>query len=289
MSFPDEDGIERAARAIEGADALLVGAGAGMGVDSGLPDFRGPEGFWRAYPPYAKLGLRFEEMTSPGHFATDPPLGWGFYGHRTNLYRRTRPHEGFAILKNWADRTGRGGFVYTSNVDDHFRKAGLDPDRIVECHGSIERWQCLAGCGVGVVPADPAEIPVDPSTFRAGPPLPACPSCGALARPNILMFGDLGWDSRATREQGARLERWLVGLGRGNLVIVELGAGRVVPTVRRFCEATASTLGATLIRINLREPEVPAGQIGLAMGARDALRAIDGRLAGSGGERLDQG
>ena len=111
-SHIDENGLERAAIAIGQADALLIGAGAGMGVDSGLPDFRGPEGFWRAYPPYAKLGLRFEEMASPDHFESDPPLGWGFYGHRTNLYRQTRPHEGFAILGRWADRMEHGGFVF---------------------------------------------------------------------------------------------------------------------------------------------------------------------------------
>ena len=289
MGRPDEDGLERAALAIARADALLIGAGAGMGVDSGLPDFRGPEGFWRAYPAYAELGLRFEEMASPDHFATDPSLGWGFYGHRTNLYRRTRPHEGFAILGRWADRMEHGGFVYTSNVDDHFRKAGFDPDRVVECHGSIERWQCLADCGAGIFPADPAEIPVDPSTFRAGQPLPRCPGCGSLARPNILMFGDWGWDSRRTREQGARMERWLLDLDLGSLVVVELGAGLAIPTVRRFCEGMASNAEPTLIRINARESEVPAGQVGVAMGARDALRAIDERLAGSGGERLDQG
>ena len=127
MSELDEKALRKAARAIQGADALLIGAGAGMGVDSGLPDFRGPEGFWRAYPPYAKLGLRFEQLASPAHFRSDPPLAWGFYGHRTNLYRQTMPHEGFAILKRWGDRMEHGAFAFTSNVDDHFAKAGFDP------------------------------------------------------------------------------------------------------------------------------------------------------------------
>ena len=48
----DEDAVQRAASAIRGAKAILIGAGAGMGVDSGLPDFRGNQGFWNAYPPY---------------------------------------------------------------------------------------------------------------------------------------------------------------------------------------------------------------------------------------------
>ena len=284
------DLLARAARAVAEADALLITAGAGMGVDSGLPDFRGPEGFWQAYPPYARLGLRFEQMANPTHFASDPPLGWGFYGHRTNLYRRTQPHPGFAILRIWAERKPQGGFVFTSNVDDHFRKSGFDAERIVECHGSIEWWQCLDRCGVGVFPAHEAEIPVDPSTFRAILPLPSCPRCGAMARPNILMFGDRGWEtSRAAEQRGTRLERWLEGLTSNRLVILEFGAGRAVPTVRLFSEEVASVLDATLIRVNLRDPEVPYGQIGLAMGALEAIRAIDEILPGSSGETFDQG
>src|SRR3954447_6070260 len=97
-----DDTIARAADAIAGAQALVVGAGAGMGVDSGLPDFRGTQGFWKAYPPYAALGLSFEELANPHWFAADPQLAWGFYGHRLNLYRATRPHAGFAGLTRLA-------------------------------------------------------------------------------------------------------------------------------------------------------------------------------------------
>jgi NAD-dependent SIR2 family protein deacetylase len=260
-----------------------------MGVDSGLPDFRGPEGFWRAYPPYAKLGLRFESVANPEHFARDPAFGWGFYGHRTNLYRATGPHEGFAILRRWAGRMPSGSFVYTSNVDDHFRKSGFDANRIVECHGSVEWWQCAARCGAGIFPAEGGEILVDPSTFRAGEPLPSCPRCRGLARPNILMFGDWDWDSRRTAEQGERLERWLTNLDGARLAIVEFGAGRAVPTVRRFSERVAELLEGTLIRVNPREPEVPRGQIALPVGALEAIRAIDARIEGSRGEGFDQG
>ena len=92
------ENLKRAALALSEADALLVTAGAGMGVDSGLPDFRGNEGFWKAYPPMAKLGVSFVEMANPFWFDRDPSLAWGFYGHRLNLYRRTVPHAGFRQL-----------------------------------------------------------------------------------------------------------------------------------------------------------------------------------------------
>ena len=63
--------LERAAQAVAHAEAMLIGAGAGMGVDSGLPDFRGDQGFWRAYPPIARLGLSFVEMANPQWFEDD--------------------------------------------------------------------------------------------------------------------------------------------------------------------------------------------------------------------------
>src|SRR3982751_1480380 len=79
---PQVDLLERAARAIRASEAIVIGAGAGMGVDSGLPDFRGGQGFWKAYPPYAELGLDFVLLANPRLFSTDPKLAWGFYGHR---------------------------------------------------------------------------------------------------------------------------------------------------------------------------------------------------------------
>lgn len=60
--------LESAAAAIRRADALLIAAGAGMGVDSGLPDFRGNDGFWKAYPPFKKLGLSFVQVANPYWF-----------------------------------------------------------------------------------------------------------------------------------------------------------------------------------------------------------------------------
>ena len=293
MSDPGCDElIRRASRAISEADALVVAAGAGMGVDSGLPDFRGPEGFWRAYPAYKALGLRFEEMASPDHFAADPALGWGFYGHRTNLYRATTPHAGFAILRRWAAARPLGGFVFTSNVDDHFGRAGFDRDRIAEVHGSIEWRQCLDGCGQPVFPAGPERIGVAPDTFRADPPFPACPRCRGLARPNILMFGDWGWTSGRTDGQLERLADWLATAAGSRIAVVEIGAGRAVPTVRRLSERLVAELGARLVRINVREADIPSGQIGLAAPALATLGAIDQHLdAGiisSGGDRLDE-
>jgi NAD-dependent SIR2 family protein deacetylase len=274
----NEHALDRAAAAIAAADALLIGAGAGMGVDSGLPDFRGKDGFWQAYPPYQRLGLDFVALANPRWFASDATLAWGFYGHRMGLYRQTTPHEGFAILNRWAGRMKQGAFIFTSNVDGQFQRAGFAPERIVEVHGSFDGMQCTRDCGVGIFPGELFEVEIDPETMRAIHPLPSCPDCGSLARPNILMFGDSSWDSERTNIQMHRLHSWIEPLDGERLVVIECGAGKAIPTVRRTCEDVVRQLGGNLVRINPREPDVPAGHISLPIGALDALRAIDARL-----------
>ena len=246
----------KAAReALQEAEALLVTAGAGMGVDSGLPDFRGNEGFWRAYPAAKRLGLSFMDLANPRWFEEDPALAWAFYGHRLRLYRETVPHEGFARLLE-AGRNKGEYFVFTSNVDGQFQKAGYDPDRIVECHGSIHSLQCTR-CNAGIRSAEGVDVPIDTERFRALE-WPRCPACGATARPNILMFGDWGWDASRTEAQEERFEDFLrrVSLRGMHLVIVEIGAGTAVPTVRMTGERIARNFGAKLIRLNPREPEI---------------------------------
>jgi len=278
-----DGGLARAARALREAHALLVTAGAGMGVDSGLPDFRGDEGFWLAYPPFRKLGLSFVDLAQPRWFDSDPLLAWGFYGHRLGLYRRTQPHAGFARLLEWSRACEHGGFVFTSNVDGQFQRAGFDPERIVECHGSIAHLQCSRLCSFEIFSAEGVSVDVDAASFRARAPLPRCPHCGQLARPNVLMFDDGDWLSERTDAQHDRLTAWLRDLEAADelerLVVVECGAGTAIPTVRRMGERLAAA-GATLVRINVAEPEVPSGQIGLPLAALEATSLLAALLEG---------
>jgi NAD-dependent SIR2 family protein deacetylase len=265
------DSIVAAADAIRSADALLIGAGAGMGVDSGLPDFRGPEGFWKAYPPFR--GRQFAEMSNPHWFRADPALAWGFFGHRLNLYRSATPHSGFSILRRWAEKTPLGAFVFTSNVDGQFQKAGFDAADVLECHGSIRYLQCTTPCRPDVWSSDAVEMDVDMTTIRTRSEMPTCPSCRALARPNILMFGDWEWSQARVNEQLANYRAWLARTHGRRIVAIELGAGLAIPTVREECESR----GQPLIRINPREPDTDDG-ISLPMGALDALTRIDAIL-----------
>ena len=112
--------FEEAAQMIKKARTLIITAGAGMGVDSGLPDYRGEKGFWKSYPMYEPLGINYYDAANPSHFSRDPAFGWGFYAHRIDLYRQTVPHRGFFLLQEWIKRFGMEHFVVTSNVDGQF-------------------------------------------------------------------------------------------------------------------------------------------------------------------------
>jgi len=271
-----------AADAIRQAGALVVTAGAGMGVDSGLPDFRGDEGFWKAYPPYRRLGLSFADAANPEHFEGDPAFGWGFYGHRLGLYRATVPHRGFSILRRWGERYRLPTFVVTSNVDGQFQKAGFADDHVVEVHGSIHHLQCTTPC-TGDIWENREEVPVDEVSMRARR-VPRCPRCGAVARPNILMFGDYAWIPARTHAQKSRLDAWLAeqaGADR-RLLVLEMGAGTAIPTIRWTSEGLGGREGARVVRINPREAQIEPPHLSIAAGALEGLEAVDRALAPRG-------
>lgn len=249
-----------------------------MGVDSGLPDFRGRDGFWRAYPPLAGRGISFEQIANPVWFERDPGLAWGFYGHRLQLYRQTSPHAGFAELLRWTRAKPGGGFVITSNVDGHFARAGFADGQIVECHGSIHHLQCVRDCSGAIWPVpEKLGFTVNDAECRAIGELPRCPTCGALARPNILMFDDHRWQQRRTTAQENRFAAWLQDRDPRRVAVLEFGAGRAIATVRRQSEALQRE-GATLIRINPRESNGPVGSISIATSALEAIRELGRRL-----------
>jgi len=269
----DNKNIIRARKLLEECDAVFITAGAGMGVNSGLPDFRSADGFWQAYPKARELGLEFEEMANPEWFESDPELAWAFYGHRLHLYRDTEPHEGFKKLLDLSSTKKYGAFVFTSNVDGQFQKAGFKDEQVMECHGSIHYLQCIDDCSSKLWSANNTNVRIGEG-FKAKKPLPSCPDCVRVARPNILMFGDFGWNYSRTNAQRERLKTWMATLERdgAKLAIVEIGAGTAVPTVRNTSEQIAKNFNVPLIRINPRESF--GAELELPMGALEALSQI---------------
>ena len=220
-------------------------------------------------------------IAPPRTFKTDMRLGWGFYGHRLHLYRQTQPHAGFGILKRWVDAMPLGARVFTSNVDGQFQKAGFAPEQLHECHGSIHHLQCMEPCQPSVWPADNFAPEVDEASCRLQNAPPLCPACGGLARPNILMFGDWGWQDGRQEAQYAREDAWFaqVTAQLGRVVVVEMGAGTAIPSVRNFSQRVSRRYGARIIRINPRESQVPSGD------QRRGCRHSDWIAQGAGAHR----
>lgn len=266
----------QAAAAIGNATALVITAGAGMGVDSGLPDFRGNQGFWNSYPMYQRLNLSFVQAANPEHFERDPLFGWGFYGHRTNLYRGTVPHHGFSLLQDWIKRFHLDHFVVTSNVDGQFQKAGFSEELILEVHGSIHHLQCTVPCNRNIWP-NRAEISIDETTMRAKN-APECPSCHRVARPNILMFGDYSWLHQRTASQEDNFDAFLQQNQDGRLVVVEMGAGSAIPTIRNLSERLGQQQTNKVLRINPREAQIGPPHLSFPCGATAALDQIELQL-----------
>lgn len=274
----DED-WQHAADLIEQAQAILVTAGAGMGVDSGLPDFRGSEGFWQAYPALGQKRLAFYQIACPAAFRRQPQLAWGFYGHRLQLYRLTQPHAGFAILADWGRQKPGGLMVRTTNVDGQFQRAGFAASQLMECHGSIHHLQCLLPCSTEIWPADDFIPEIDTEQCLLLNQAPRCPRCGGLARPNILMFDDDQWLSERTLQQEQKLQSWLS--RQHNVLIIELGAGQAIPVLRHFAQRLGTTRDdSRLLRINPREAQVVfAADVGLYSASLAALTRLQSMLA----------
>ncbi len=271
--------VQQAAEIIQSADCLLIIAGAGMGVDSGLPDFRGDKGFWRIHPNFEQEGLSFQDLANPQWFFDYPNRAWGFYGHRYQLYNKTKPHEGFDILNRWCKQKQQGSFINTTNVDGHFQKSGFSKQIVYESHGSINYLQCSLNCEHKIWHLKALDFIVDGDSLLASGEVPTCPSCGVIARPNILMFGDAGWlPDRASQQRGNYLE-WKQNSVGHKVAVIEIGVGISGCSARSKSWAMENR---KLIRINPRDFIGDDNTLSIAMGAKDALKAIDDVLGRNG-------
>jgi NAD-dependent SIR2 family protein deacetylase len=190
------------------------------------------------------------------------------------LYKKTTPHDGFKILLDLVKLKNDNYFVFTSNVDGQFQKAGFDIDKIMECHGSITHFQCLYNCSKNIWEATTENFDIDMEILTSKT-IPTCPNCGEIARPNILMFGDFNWNSRRTLNQETRYTVWNRANKGKKLLIIKLGAGTAISTVRRESESIAKYYDGKLIRINPRDFEVDERYgCSVPFGALEGLKCI---------------
>jgi NAD-dependent deacetylase len=161
--------VGRLAELMDACRPCVVLTGAGISTESGIPDFRSPTGVWAQYDPM--------EYATIDAFLEDPAKVWDFYGQRLAMLDDAQPNDGHRALAELEDR-GWVRAVVTQNIDRLHERAGSR--ELVEVHGSIRTSSCL-DCGT-VVPF--AEV-------VALLPVPRCPSCGRILKPDVVMFGEL--------------------------------------------------------------------------------------------------
>jgi hypothetical protein len=186
------------------------------------------------------------------------------------------------VIARWIESVRDGAFVVTSNADGQFQRASFYADRIVECCGAIEWLQCTQQCG-DVFPGGLVDVEIDDETGFAKDPLPVCPRCGSLARPNILLPDDKGWDGAREAMQEERLDTWLGGLRDQRdrkVVVLECGAKlRDAAGLRARSERAAAALNGTLVRITESNATATSPHVAIEMPIVEALAAIDTALA----------
>jgi NAD-dependent deacetylase len=169
------EAVAAARELVDRAAAVTVLTGAGISTDSGIPDFRGPQGLWTKNPK--------AELTSNIDFYRRDPevrrLSW--QGRVAWMDRRPEPNGGHRALVA-LERQGKLHTLVTQNVDGLHQAAGSDPSRIVEVHGTMREVECLA-CGW----RDDAGPTLD--RVRSGEDDPACLSCGGILKSATISFG----------------------------------------------------------------------------------------------------
>ncbi len=287
--------IKRAAKLIKDADALIFTNGAGLGVDSGLATFRGRNQEDSGWGPITRDVESPYSMAKPRRVDEDPCLAWGYSAYRCNAFKATEPHNGYHIMRQWGQSKRIGYAVYTSNIDGHWRRVLQNDPAVplVECHGSIDLMQCHVDCQLMTWETDFASIAnttIDPETGKCNmESLPMCPYCKGPSRFNVCLVADNHFNKIRFDHQTAHWEAFLTEKLSKTLkiVVVEVGAGTNIPTIRRLSAALTRRFGATLVRINLDDPELDRSvdighliqnnvhvSIG-TLGALDALARID--------------
>jgi NAD-dependent deacetylase len=169
------DGVERVAGWIERASRVTVLTGAGISTDSGIPDYRGPQGVWTRDPSAQRL-------VSLDAYLADPDVrrrAWA--SRRVHPAWTAEPNTGHRALVK-LERTGRLVALLTQNIDGLHQRAGLDQELVVELHGTIWQVVCLA-CGRRTPMA--AEL----ERVSAAEPDPSCRACGGILKSATISFG----------------------------------------------------------------------------------------------------
>jgi len=163
--------------------------GAGISAESGIPTFRGPEGYWRV----GSRNYQPEEMATRYAFEQMPEEVWAWYLYRRGVCRRAKLNAAHLALVKAEQRARDRFLLVTQNVDGLHLRAGNTLDRTYQIHGNIDFMRCTKDCLPGPVPLpDGVQVAWEKGRALSGQELDQlrCPSCGAMARPHVLWFDE---------------------------------------------------------------------------------------------------
>jgi NAD-dependent deacetylase len=214
------------------AERVVALTGAGISTDSGIPDFRGPQGLWTKNPAA-------EKTATLQHYVADPEVRKRAWRSRIDTFAAERePNPGHRALVD-LERAGRLDTLITQNVDGLHQKAGTSPDRVVEIHGTVREVACLS-CG------ERAPMERALARVRAGEEDPPCRSCGGILKSATISFGQgLVADDLARAQEAAESCDLLLAIGTTLAVYPVAG---VVPI--------AKSAGARIVIVNAEPTEM---------------------------------
>jgi NAD-dependent deacetylase len=220
------DDLGRARQWLDEARSVVVLTGAGISTDSGIPDFRGPQGLWTKNP-------KAERMSDLRYYVNDPEVRRLAWQNRMRSPAWTaEPNAGHRALVE-LQRRGTLHTLLTQNIDELHQMAGIDPAKVVELHGTLRRYACLE-CGAG----GPMEEALE--RVRAGDEDPACEQCSGILKSATISFGQSLVAEDIARAERAASEADVL-LAVGSTLTVYPAAG-VVPL--------AKAAGAKVIIVN---------------------------------------
>jgi NAD-dependent deacetylase len=252
--------LDLVADMIRGSERLVAFTGAGISTESGIPDYRGPNGVWaRQAIPHIDT-IRHDMASRLEH--------WQERRHRYPEMLAREPNAGHLAL---ADLEARGYLlaIVTQNIDGLHQKAGNHAERVIELHGSTHVLRCLS-CGRTWKGEDVQR------RLDAGEVDPRCEVCGGVLRTGTILFGE------ALPEQALRTAH---ALARAADVMIVVGSSLVVNPAARL-PAIAHERGAKLVIINQSSTPLDGlADVRIHGAAGEALRGIVERLADDGGGR----
>lgn len=257
-----EDIVDACRRALARPGGVIALTGAGVSAESGIPTFRGAEGYWtvgaREYHP--------QELATRAAFELMPWAVWGWYLYRWGVCTRAQPNAAHTALVRLDAALGPRLTLVTQNVDGLHPRAGSPLERTFAIHGDISHMRCGDDCTADRWPL-PAGVPAldrgedVPAAARA---LLVCPRCGALARPHVLWF-DESYDEPRYHLDTVRARAASAGL----LIVAGTSAQTNLPWQ---VVTLAARHGATIVDINVEDN--PFAEVAAASGG--ALRAPAG-------------